>query len=81
MTNKGDKMNDLVDLIIAYETGEANDKQILDLFSKLVKNGQAWSLQGHYGRTAKAMIENELLSVSGELTSKAKDLLEEANNE
>lgn len=74
-------MNDLVDLIIAYETGEANDKQILNLFSKLVKNGQAWSLQGHYGRTAKAMIENELLSVSGELTSKAKELLEEANNE
>ena len=70
-------MNDLVDLIIAYETGEANDKQILDLFSNLVETGQAWSLQGHYGRTAKAMIESELLSVSGEITSKAKELLEE----
>lgn len=70
-------MSELVDLIIRYESGESSDKETLELFSKLVKTGQAWSLQGHYGRTAKAMIESELLSVRGELTSKAKELLEE----
>lgn len=70
-------MSELVDLIIRYESGESSDKETLELFSKLVKTGQAWSLQGSYGRTAKAMIESELLSVRGELTSKAKELLEE----
>jgi hypothetical protein len=70
-------MSELVDLIIRYESGESSDKETLELFSKLVKTGQAWRLQGSYGRTAKAMIESELLSVRGELTSKAKELLEE----
>lgn len=70
-------MSELVDLIIRYESGESSNKETLELFSKLVKTGRAWSLQGSYGRTAKAMIENELLSVRGELTSKAKELLEE----
>lgn len=70
-------MSELVDLIIRYESGESSNKETLELFSKLVKSGQAWKLQGSYGRTAKDMIENELLSVRGELTSKAKQLLKE----
>ena len=70
-------MSELVDLIIRYESGESSNKETLELFSKLVKTGRAWSLQGSYGRTAKDMIENELLSVRGELTSKAKQLLKE----
>lgn len=46
-----------VDKIIAYECGELNDEGVIELFQELVDSGLAWSLQGHYGRTAKALIE------------------------
>lgn len=52
---------DEVDLIIAYESGELSNKKIVELFSMLVKNGHAWTLQGHYGRTARALINGGYL--------------------
>ena len=48
---------DILDKIIAYENGEMNtDEQVIDLFQELVDTGLAWKLQGHYGRTAHALI-------------------------
>lgn len=49
---------DLVGHIIAHEGGELDDTGTLKLFSHLVRSGQAWSLQGHYGRAAEALIDN-----------------------
>lgn len=46
-----------LDLIIDYECGNLSDDDTLDLFQRLVDSGQAWSLQGHYGRTAQRLIE------------------------
>lgn len=43
--------------IIAYENGELNEEEIVELFQKLIDEGMAWTLQGHYGRTANALIE------------------------
>ena len=63
--------------IIAYESGELDLEGVLNLFSKLVKNGNAWRLQGHYGRTAAALIENDLLTKKGEITEYAKEQMEE----
>ena len=48
---------DMVTNIIAYEQGELNQEEIVDLFQHLINNGMAWTLQGHYGRTAKALID------------------------
>lgn len=45
------------DLIIAYEQGELSENDIIELFQSLVNSGAAWKLQGHYGRTAEAMIK------------------------
>jgi hypothetical protein len=56
---------DIVELIIEYELGELNTQEILDLFSELVKSGMAWTLQGHYGRAANALIERGYLSKDG----------------
>lgn len=46
-----------VDDIIAYEQGEMDDEQIVDFFQGMINSGVVWQLQGHYGRTAAALIE------------------------
>lgn len=48
---------DQVGAIIAYEQGELDEEGALELFQHLVNTGLAWQLQGHYGRTARALIE------------------------
>ena len=47
--------------ILAYENGELDEAGVIELFQSLVNTGLAWSLQGHYGRTAKALIEAGLV--------------------
>ena len=49
---------DLTGAIIDYETGAMEtQEELLKLFQHLVDTGMAWSLQGHYGRTATALLE------------------------
>lgn len=48
---------DLVDQIIAYESGDLDDAGTVALFQDLVNSGMAWQLQGSYGRTAAAMLD------------------------
>jgi len=47
----------LFDGIVAFEAGELNADEVLELFQQLVNSGLAWELQGSYGRTAKRLIE------------------------
>ncbi len=48
----------LVDMIIKYENNELETKEdIIALFQELIDAGVVWQLQGHYGRTAIALIE------------------------
>jgi hypothetical protein len=61
-------MADLLDKIIAHEQGELNASAELDLFAVLIKTGQAWALQGHYGRTARDLIEFGWIKPDGEIT-------------
>lgn len=48
---------DQVDKIIAYESGELSDEDTISFFQELIDSGLAWQLQGHYGRTAKFLID------------------------
>ena len=47
----------LTDMIIKYEMGDLGDLDYIALFQELIDTGLAWQLQGHYGRTATALIE------------------------
>ena len=48
---------DKVERIIAYETGKLSDEELIKLFQELIDSGEAWTLQGSYGRMASALIE------------------------
>ena len=65
--SKTKKFYPVLDNIIAYEGGELSNNDILELFSELVKNGMAWSLQGCYGRQAEALIKSGYLSAEGKI--------------
>jgi len=53
---------DIVDKIIAYEQGDLNEEETIALFQELVNDGTAWTLQGHYGRTAQALLDADLIT-------------------
>lgn len=48
--------------IIAYEQGDMDEAQVIQFFQELIDSGLAWLLQGHYGRTARRLIEAGLCS-------------------
>ena len=63
----GTKEFDLLGHIMDYESGNMGDVRTLELFSHLIKTGRAWTLQGHYGRTAKRLIDGGYISKDGEI--------------
>jgi len=44
--------------IIDYESGQMDWDRIVEMFQKLIDSGEAWTLQGSYGRMAKRLIDN-----------------------
>ena len=67
------KMTDIIDRIMSYEMGFMDDAETLKLFSELISNKMVWSMQGHYGRTASALIESGWIDSDGSITDKAYD--------
>ena len=47
----------MIEKMIRYENGEMGADEIVPFFQELINSGMAWTLQGHYGRTASALIE------------------------
>ena len=61
------KKKQTIDYIMDYEMGNLSDLDTLKLFSELIKNGMAWTLQGHYGRTASHLIDNDYINRDGKI--------------
>jgi len=49
---------DQVSQMIAFEEGELDEDQTIDLFQNLINSGLAWQLQGSYGRMASELIRS-----------------------
>lgn len=54
-------MGDLDDMM-AWEAGELDDGDTVDLFQRLVNNGMAWRLQGAYGRMATELLDAGMIT-------------------
>lgn len=50
-----------INKITAYEQGDMDEEEIIEFFQELMDSGLIWSLQGHYGRTAQAMVSAGLI--------------------
>ena len=61
-------MIDLVDLQRDYEAGYLDMRETLELFSQLICTGQAWSLPGHFIRTAHHLIDVGYITPRGQIT-------------
>jgi hypothetical protein len=47
----------LSNLIVEYECGTMSEEDVPAFMQKLIDSGDAWKLQGHFGRMAIALIE------------------------
>ena len=56
------RTGELTNKIISYENGEMDNEEFLEFFQELVNSGLCWQLQGHYGRTAHALISEGEIS-------------------
>jgi hypothetical protein len=59
---------DYIDSIIAYEQGDMTEQEMVYLFAELIKSGIVWKLQGHYGRTASALIREGWIDSEGNVS-------------
>lgn len=47
----------MLEMMMAYESGDLNMEQTVELFQNLVDSGLIFSLQGHYMRVAKELVD------------------------
>ena len=68
---------DQVSPIIAYECEELSAIDCIKLFADLIKSGLCWELQGHYGRTAKSLIKQQIINNKGNINPDLDSILED----
>ena len=66
---------DQLNNIVAYENGELDEEEVIDLFQELINSGLAWQLQGSYGRMAASLIESGYCDYSVRTASRGTHVL------
>lgn len=56
------KNYDVTGNIMAFESGDLDREESIELFQHLVNTGLAWQLQGSYGRAAAALLKSGEIS-------------------
>ncbi len=46
-----------IDKIMAYEQGEMDQDETIDMFQEMIDDGSVWKLQGSYGRMAAHLVD------------------------
>lgn len=59
-------------VVEGFAGDEHDPKTHLKAWAYLVKNGQAWKLQGWYGRTAQGLIDAGYITQSGKITQEGR---------
>lgn len=62
------KKFDVVDFVMGFEGGCISEAEIVEGFQHLINDGTVWKLQGLYGRTAKALIDQGFCKPANEWT-------------
>jgi len=70
-----------VGMLMDYEAGDLSDPDVLRLFAGLIGSGMAWTLQGHYGRTATSLLEVGFIDPWGNITERGQDAINEYEDE
>ena len=51
------KRFDVLAFVIDFEGGDISEERLIEGFQHLIDTGLAWTLQGHYGRMAMALLK------------------------
>lgn len=62
---------------VAFEKGDIEARDLVNMFSRILGGWKPESLQGDYRRTAQELIGNKILTESGEITQYGLDLLDD----
>jgi hypothetical protein len=54
----------MIDMLMAYEDGELDSEQTVELFQNLIDSGLIFNLQGHYMRVAKELVNAGLIDLT-----------------
>lgn len=57
-----DYQQNVLSQLHAYELGELDEDQVVELFQHLIDTALVWDLQGSYGRTAISLINQGLIT-------------------
>jgi hypothetical protein len=61
LTPRKEKKLSFIDRLMAYEDGELDEQQTVQLFDEAMTTGLLCGLQGHYGRVAQDLKEKGLI--------------------
>jgi hypothetical protein len=64
---EANKMDNMIDAMMAWESGTLDNWSEIKLFQHLIDTGEAWQLQGFYGRHATELLQEGICHAAAEI--------------